>query len=230
MKWAIALATAVALVAPRAWADDAEPRFRLSLPTEEDFEAWRQPGFRVQLAYAFGGLRGQSLTPSMTAHSAELRLGVRLDEFWSLYGTFRYAVARGDRSGLRFSGTVEPTFHIIAGLSASLGVGIAGFVTGNSLGEVVPPDGGVVASYTYPTTQPPLGACTGEGVMALARLEYLFVVGSLFSTGPAVQTGLQWTGCRQSLDAIDFDTGEGVELKQFWTHHTWSFSWVLAWR
>ena len=229
---AILLLVAATGLAPRAHAeeeDEDEPIFRLSLPTKEDREAWREPGFRVQLGYAYGELFGIDGVPKGTTHSALVRVGARLSSDWSLYGAFRYAVLSGAHPGLRYTGTVEPTFDLIDGLRLTLGLGVGGFVIPEDEDPVLPEEG-IVATYTYEDTSTVLGACSGAGVVAIARLEYAFVIGPLFSTGPALSTDASWTGCRQVIDRLEPDTGRPVALEQYWHHHEVTLAWMLSWR
>ena len=63
---------------------------RLSLPTEADRVAWRRPGFRLGLGFAYGELAGLGGAPSGRLIGAKLRAGLRLDEGWSLAASFEY--------------------------------------------------------------------------------------------------------------------------------------------
>lgn len=205
---------------------DSEPIFRLSLPTEDDYTAWRSPGLRVSLGYGFGNIYGSNGVPEGSSNSFMLRAGARLDRDWSLMGSIRYAITAG---GLRYLGLIEPTYELLPGLSISAGAGLAGFVIADQ-SLPVPPADGIVATYTYADDEPVLSGCSGEGVAASVRVAYSMVVGSLFSTGPALSFNAQATRCAQSLGNADPDTGRAIELEQYWYHRGLSFDWMLQWR
>ena len=205
---------------------EGEPLFRLSLPTEDDYSAWKRPGFRVALGYGRGQIYGLYEVPEGSTTSFLLRAGARLDEQWSLMGTVRYEGAAG---GLRYIGTIEPTFDIVPRLTLSVGLGLAGFVIIDDM-QPVPPADGVVATYTYDDRDPPLGGCSGNGFAASARIAYSIIVGPIFATGPAISFGSQVTRCAEVLERSDPDTGRPIELEQYWYHNGFSFDWMLTWR
>ncbi len=211
-------------------ADDEDPEVRTSLRIETDEEAWASSGFRVGLGYAFEGIDGGGDVPGGAMHAALVRLGVRLDEDWSLMGTLRYGVLPGTPPMLRFSGTLEPTLHLTDALTVSLGMGLGGIVHPDTGARTPEPDDPLIASLTLPTDSPLLGACSGTGVIVVARAEYTFLVGELFATGPAVHADLQWTGCVETLTRVDPDSGEPIELRQFWRHVSAGLAWVFWWR
>ena len=203
-----------------------EPLFRLSLPTEDDYTVWTKPGFRISLGYGRGYVYGRNLAPGGRTTSFTLRAGARIDEHWSVLGNVQYQGAAG---GLRYLGTVEPTFDIIPRLTVSIGLGLAGFVIIDDM-PPVPPADGVVATYTYDDGDPALGGCSGSGFAATARVAYSIVLGPIFATGPAVSFGSQVTRCAQVLENSDPDTGRPIELEQYWYHNGFSIDWMLTWR
>jgi hypothetical protein len=143
-------------------------------------------------------------------------------------GTFRYGVHLGLTPGLRYGGTLEPTLNITDSLTVAVGLGVGGFVINNTGATSPRPE--IVASLTYPGTEPLLGACTGTGLLAVARAEYLFVASTLFATGPSLQVDAQWTACNQSLGRTDPDSGEAIELRQYWRNYGVSLAWLFWWR
>lgn len=224
---------------------------KLSLPTEEDFLAWKSTGFRLQLGYGYGQTLGFAPAPRFTGHSILLRPSVRLDKYWSLAGTFQYTIASGGITGLRWSATFEPVFHPVGGLAIAFGVGYGGMAgdrpydaaneplePGRQPGRtiIVKEDSGGFSqgSETHSRTADPqerLQNCSGNGWSALARVEYLLVVGSLFATGPFVQGDLQATRCAQVLaQSKDNETGESTKIRRWWGHRCWSVGWWAAWR
>jgi len=206
---------------------DTETIFRLSLPTEDDYRAWRTAGFRISLGYGYGHTYGSYDVPEGSSHSFFiLRAGARLDEDWLLIGSLRYSITAG---GLRYMGLIEPAYELFPGLTVSMGLGLAGLVIPDQTAPT-PPSGGVVATYTYAKAEPPLSGCAGDGVAASVRVAYSFVVGSVFSTGPAVNFNAQATHCTQSIGNADPDTGRAIELEQVWYHRGLTFDWMLQWR
>lgn len=203
---------------------------RTSLRTQTDEEAWSASGFRVGLGYSFDGLWGGGDVPGGTLHSALVRLGARLDADWSLLGTLRYGVVPGAPPMLRFSGTLEPTLHLTEALSVSLGLGLGGLVHPDTGARTPEPTDPLIATLTLPDASPLLGSCSGTGVIALARVAYLYEVGEVFATGPALQADVQWTGCVETLARVDPDSGEPIELRQFWRHVSAGVTWMFWWR
>lgn len=208
----------------------AEPEVRTSLAIESDEAAWQRAGFRVSLGYMLDGIVAVDGPPDGAVHTAILRVGARLDADWSLYATLRYGVRHSRPLGLRYSGTLEPTVNLTPNLSLALGVGVAGFVITDTEVPSPEPESGVVATYTLPDSKPPLGACLGAGVIALARLDYLLVSSDLLAYGPSVQFDTQWTGCVEQLGRADPDTGEPIQLRQFWQHFGASLGFAFWWR
>jgi len=206
-----------------------EPEFEASLETETPEEGWARSGFRLGLGYEYEGLIGVDNAPGGSVHSVLLRAGAKIDDVWSLFGSLRYGVIPGERAGLRFGGAIEPTFQLVDGLTLSLGVGVGGFIL--TTGAATPEPGATTpASVTLTDTTRLLGSCSGAGVLAIARVEYLFVLSGVLSMGPHVSADGQWTRCVEALGRTDPDTGEAIELRQFWEHHALSLGWTFWWR
>jgi hypothetical protein len=228
---ALALAaTAPALAEDAAKDDEGEPR--LSLPTQSDRDAWMRGGFRLSLGAAYGRLVGLEGAPSGRLLGATVRLGLRLDAAWSVFASFQYASASaaGGLSGLRFAGTIDPTWHATRNLSLALGLGFGGIVEGpTGRPDVDPLPGTIETSYTFPRPSPPLPSCTGVGVAGLARAEWTFVLGPRTATGLGVEALGQWTGCVADTGRVEPDTGQAIVRRQWWPHvgavGTWSFTW-----
>ncbi len=202
--------------------------FKPSLSIETPEESWRQPGFRVGIGYGVDDLFGRKGVPGGIHHAAILRFGPRLDETWSLLATLRYEAHFGVRPALRFGGTIEPTLHLGDRWSVAIGLGIGGFIISDTGSPTPQPD--IVATVTLPSTHPLLNSCQGEGPIALVRVEHAFIVSELFSTGPALQFDAQWTACVEHLNRSDPDTGEAIDLQQYWQHYGVSLSWMFWWR
>jgi hypothetical protein len=226
----IAALVLIALASTPVRADDDGP-VKLSLPTESDRVAWTRPGFRLQLGATYGWLVGIGGAPDGRLLGPLVRTGVRLDQDWSLLGTLQYTAASGGLSGLRFAGTIEPTWHITPQISLALGIGFGGIVEGRQVRNgPEPPVGSMGGSYTYPDASPPMAACEGTGVAGLVRGDWMFVLGPRSSTGFALEIGGQWTGCVDDTGRVEPDTAEPVVRRQFWPHLSGSLAWVVAWR
>jgi hypothetical protein len=225
--------TATASAATRASAADDDGPPRLSLPTETDRAAWRRPGFRLMLGFGYGALWGLGGAPSGRLLGPSVRAGVRLDQSWSLFVAFQYlyASSTGGLSGLRYSGTLEPTWHVTDRLSLTVGLGFGGIVEG-STGRTNPdPQPSTLeTSYTFPDAHTPLPSCSGVGVTGLGRAEYLLVLGPRSSTGLALEVYGQWTGCVEDTGRVEPDTARPIVRRQWWPHVGLSLAWVIAWR
>lgn len=226
---AVLFGTAKAHATPAA--DDGPVRF--SLPTESDRAAWRRAGFRLALGASFGDLVGLGGAPSGLLYGAVLRIGMRLDERWSILGSFQYSLASAANglSGMRFSGTLEPTWHVWGNLSLAVGLGFGGLSEGRT-GRADPeplPDT-LDTSYTFVDAQHPLPSCGGVGLVALTRAEYLFVLGPRSSTGLALELSGQWTGCVQDTGRVEPDTARPIVRRQWWPHLGGTVAWMIAWR
>lgn len=229
--------TAAAALAGAASATEAEPEedllpFKLSLPTIADAMAWQTPGFRLQLGYGYGLARGLSGAPDMDLHIIIMRAGARLDRDWSLLASFQYAVAGGQVLGMRYSGTLDPTWHFHGGFELAVGAGFAGIVDGGS-GRPEPDAAqrdGLVASYTLPDNTRLLPSCSGVGTLALARVGWTGVIGPLAATTFSLQADGQWTGCTEELGRVEPDTARPIVRRQWWAHQGLALTWTVAWR
>jgi hypothetical protein len=245
---------ATALVADRAWAeppvatasapasapaspgqpavdDDGPPR--LSLPTETDRAVWKKPGFRFGLGLVYGRLFGISGPPNAQLIGPTIRVGIRLDERWSLMGSLQYLYATGAAGtrGLRYAGTIEPTWHASEHLNLGVGIGFGGLVGPISNQPAPNPQGASPdASYTFPDARTPLQSCDGVGVTGLLRAEWMMVLGPRSSTGLALETDGQWTGCVEDTGNPEPDTATPIVRRQWWGHFGTSLAWVILWR
>jgi len=213
--------------------DDAEGEPKLSLPTEADRDAWRRTGFRMGLAIAYGQLVGLEGAPSGRLLGFLLRLGVRLDGDWSLLGSFQYdrASSISGISGLRFAGTLDPTWHVTNHLSLAVGLGFGGIVEGSTNRPEISPDpASLMTSYTLPSPNPPLPTCSGVGLAGLARAEWTVVLGPRSTTVFALEAVGQWTGCVDDTGHPDQFTGQAVVRRQWWPHTGGTFQWGFMWR
>jgi hypothetical protein len=211
--------------------DEGPPR--LSLPTEADAEAWRRSGFRLQLGLTYGRLVGLEGVPSGRLLGPTLRFGVRLDTDWSILASFQYASASasGGLSGLRFAGTVDPTWHATRHLSLALGVGFGGIVEGRTgRPDISPAAGAIDTPYTFPSASPPLPSCSGVGAVGLLRAEWAWVLGPRSATAVGVETLGQWTGCVDDTGRVEPDTGEAITRTQWWPHVGVTGTWSVTWR
>jgi hypothetical protein len=199
---------------------------RLGLPTEDDVAAWARPGLRLQLGYDYSVLSGAGPAWSWRSHGVLLRPSLRLDRWWEIGLGLRYGTAPG---GLRWSVTAEPTVRPWRRLAVSGGLGYGGLNVRTARRPEEPLPTGVLVSRTLADDEA-LPACNGSAFSSLARVEYLFVVGPLFSSGPFTQAELQWTRCQHQVAAEDGETGRAVKLTQWWRHAGVSVGWWLAWR
>ena len=219
--------------APSSSADEAEGEPKLSLPVEADREAWRRAGFRLGLGVVYGQLRGLQGAPSGRLTGFLLRLGLRLDADWSIYTSFQYALASspGGLSGLRFAGTLDPTWHVTAHLSLAVGLGFGGIVEGSTgRPDINPLPSTLDSSYTFPGANPPLPSCSGVGVAALARAEWTIVLGPRSATSLGVEAIGQWTGCVDDTGRVEPDTGRSIVRRQWWGHEGLTATWGISWR
>ena len=214
--------------------DEEEGPPKLSLPTEEDRQAWKRPGFRLSLGMTCGEFHGLRGAPSGRLLGPILRVGVRLDADWSLLASFQYASASraGELSGLRFSGTIDPTWHVTPSLSLAFGFGFGGIVEGDIARAMDPspaPDT-LESSYTFPDASSPLASCSGVGASALARGEYAYVMGPRSQFHVSLEVLGQWTGCVDDTGNLEADTGQAIERRQWWPHVGGSLTAGFTWR
>jgi hypothetical protein len=223
-----ATTTALAAAPP-----DDDPPPRLSLPTEADRVAWRKAGFRLGLGAVYGRMVGLRGAPSGRLIGPTIRMGLRLDEHWSVLGSFQYAAASssGGLSGLRFAGTLDPTWHITPRLSLALGFGFGGIVeSGTGRMDAAPLPSTLDTSYTFPDARTPIASCSGVGVAGLARIEWAYVLGSRTQTAVALEVLGQWTGCVDDTGRVEPDTGTAIVRRQWWPHTGVTLAWGFTWR
>ena len=219
------------LARTRAQDDDGEPR--LSLPTEADRVAWQRPGFRLGLAFVYGDLVGLGGAPSGRLLGAKLRAGLRLDPSWSLLTSFEYSLAsrKGGLGGLRFAGTLDPTWHVTRSLSVALGFGFGGIVESSAdRMDASPLPGELETSYTFPDARTPMAACSGVGAAGLARVEWAYVLGPRASGTIALEGIGQWTGCIDDTGRVEPDTGRAIVRRQWWPHAGATLAVGVTWR
>ena len=211
--------------------DEGEPR--LSLPTEADRDAWKRSGFRLGLGVVYGRITGLDGAPSGRLLGATIRVGLRLDPGWSILASFQYALASatGGLSGLRFAGTIDPTWHVTPHLSLAVGLGFGGIVEGStSRPEISPLPSTLGTSYTFPSPSPPLPSCVGMGVAGLARAEWSIALGPRAMTALGLEGIGQWTGCEDDTGLVEPDTGQSIVRRQWWPHLGVSGTWGIMWR
>jgi hypothetical protein len=213
--------------------DDDEGVPRLSLPTQADRDAWQTSGFRLGLGLVYGRLIGLRGAPSGRLIGPTIRVGMRLDDSWSIVASFQYAQAsqNGGLSGLRFAGTLDPTWHITPSLSIAVGFGFGGIVEGRT-GRVDadPLPSTLDTSYTFPDARTPVASCSGVGAAGLVRLEWAYVLGSRTQTGLALEAVGQWTGCVDDTNRVEPDTGTAIVRRQWWPHTGVTLAWGITWR
>ena len=211
--------------------EDAPPK--LSLPTEADRLAWTRPGFRLMLGLLYGELHGVRGAPSGRMIGAKLRAGLRLDSAWSLMTSFEYTLARRTDAlnGLRFAGTLDPTWHITRELSLAFGFGFAGIVEGDTTRtDADPLPDTIESSYTFPDASHPIKSCSGIGAAGLVRGEYGLVLGPRAQVTFAAEAFGQWTGCVDDSGRVEPDTGAVIERHQWWPHIGATFTVGVMWR
>jgi hypothetical protein len=211
--------------------DDGEPR--LSLPTQADRDAWRNSGFRLGLGLVYGRLVGLRGAPSGRLIGPTVRVGLRLDPSWSILASFQYAAASqpGGLSGLRFAGTLDPTWHVTPSISLAVGLGFGGIVEGRTgRMDADPLPSTLDTSYTFPDARHPVASCSGVGVAGLARAEWAYVLGPRAQTSVALEVVGQWTGCVDDTNRVEPDTGTAIVRRQWWPHTGVTLAWGIAWR
>jgi hypothetical protein len=211
--------------------EDGTPK--LSLPTEADRDAWRRVGFRLGLGISYGQFEGLEGAPSGRLLGFLIRLGVRLDPSWSVMASLQYArvSSPGGLSGLRYAGTLDPTWHATNHLSLAIGLGFAGIVEGSTdRPDVAPLPSTLNTSYTFPSASPPLPSCSGSGVAGLARAEWSIVLGPRSATSFGLEATGQWTGCVDDTGQVEPDTGQAIVRRQWWPHVGATAVWGITWR
>jgi hypothetical protein len=213
--------------------DNEEGEPKLSLPTESDRDAWLKSGFRFGLGATYGQFHGLGGAPSGSLRGFLLRLGLRLDADWSVLASFQYDLASssGGLSGLRFAGTLDPTWHATRHLAFAVGLGFGGIVEGStSRPDVSPLPSTLNSSYTFPSANPPLPSCSGVGAAGLLRGEWSFVLGPRASTSLSLEALGQWTGCVSDTGRVEPDTGQSIVRRQWWPHVGGTATWGITWR
>lgn len=212
---------------------DEDPEPKLSLPTEADRQAWQRSGFRLALGLVGGEFDGANGAPGGRLIGALIRAGVRLDRDWSLLGSFQYASVKRAKelSGLRFAGTIDPTFHATPNLAIAIGLGFGGIVEGSTgRADPDPLPSTLDTSYTFPNALTPVASCSGVGVAGLVRGEYSYVLGPRASTSLALEVDGQWTGCVDDTGRVEPDSGTAIVRRQWWAHTALTLAWSLQWR
>lgn len=213
--------------------DEEEGPPKLSLPTEADRAAWRRPGFRLHLGFTYGELAGLRGAPGGRLLGATLRAGLRLDADWSLVTSFEYASASrtGEIEGLRFAGTLDPTWHVTPSLSLAIGFGFGGIVEGDTARmDAQPLPGLIETTYTFPDARTPVARCSGVGAAGLVRGEWGYVIGPRSQLTVALEVIGQWTGCVDDTNRVEPDTGDAIERRQWWPHTGATATVGIAWR
>jgi len=210
--------------------EDGPPRF--SLPTESERAMWKKPGFRFGLGVVYGRFYGINGPPNSQLIGPTIRLGLRLDEAWSLMSSLQYlyATGSGGTRGLRFAGTIEPTWHATEHLSLAAGIGFGGIVQPSTSQSGTSQLGTPDTSYTYPDARTPMSSCNGVGVAGLLRAEWMMILGPRASTGLALEMDGQWTGCVDDTGVLEPDTATPIVRRQWWPHVGGSIAWGILWR
>ena len=211
--------------------EDAPPK--LSLPTEADREAWTRPGFRLELGLTYGQLHGLRGAPSGRLLGPKVRAGLRLDRDWSIITSFEYTSAKrsGGLSGLRFAGTIDPTWHVTRALSVAVGFGFGGIVEGSTgRMDAQPAPDEITSSYTFPDASHPIASCSGVGAAGLVRGEYGYVIGPRATLRMSIEAIGQWTGCTDDSGNVESDTGQALVRRQWWPHVGGTFTLGVMWR
>jgi hypothetical protein len=203
------------------------------LPTEADRLAWQRPGFRLGLGFTYGEFHGLRGAPSGRLLGVTLRAGLRLDRAWSLVTSFQYASAArtGGLAGLRFAGTIDPTWHVTSRFALAFGFGFGGIVEGSSARpDADPLPDAIETSYTFPDASTPIHSCSGVGAAALTRGEWGYVLGPRAQLTLDLEVTGQWTGCVDDTGRVEPDTGQAIVRRQWWPHAGATFTLGVAWR
>lgn len=206
---------------------------RTSLATESDEDGWTRSGFRLGLGINYGQFEGLDGAPSGRLKGVFARAGVRLDRDWSLLLSINYSLAQTPRelSGLRFAGTVDPTWHITRSVSLAVGVGFGGIVEGRPDRDDVEPLGSMLeSSYTFPDASTPLPSCSGVGLAGLVRAEWSHVLGPKASVAVSAEALAQSTACVEDTGRVEPDTARPIERRQVWPHIGGQLAVGITWR
>lgn len=206
---------------------------RRSLRLESNRAAWQLPGFRLGLGAHYDRLVGLDGAPGGGAIGAWIRPALRLDARWSLATSLQYAVLQsGDLTGMRFSGTVDPTWHVTPDLALAFGLGVGGIVESGSTdrADPTPTADELETSYTFPDARMPLPSCSGLGAAGLVRAEYGVALGPHSRITIAAELIGQWTGCVEEGARVEPDTGRPISRRQWWPHTGGAFSIGVTWR
>lgn len=194
---------------------------------------WKKPGFRFGLGLVYGRLYGINGPPDATLIGPTIRMGLRLDDKWSLMGSLQYlyATASNVMRGVRFAGTIEPTWHATEHLNLAMGIGFGGIVEPSSTRPNPDPQPGTLnTSYTFPDARTPLPSCNGVGVAGLLRGEWVWIMGPRGAMGVALETDAQWTGCVDDTGRLEPDSATPIVRRQWWPHVGASLALVMTWR
>lgn len=206
---------------------------RLSLSTERDEDAWTRAGFRLELGLVYGTLDGLDGAPRGRLVGGEMRAGVRLDRAWSILLSFQYAYASAphELSGLRYAGTIDPTWHVTRSLSLAAGFGFGGIVEGSpDRPDVDPLPSTLESSYTFPDANTPLPHCNGVGAAGLVRVEWTRVLGPRAALTVGVEGIVQATDCIDDTGRLEPDTARPIVRRQLWSHLGGQLAVGITWR
>lgn len=200
---------------------------RSSDPLLTEEQQWRAEGFRLALGADRWTALGANGAPGATGFSFRLEPSYRFAENLSLGLGLRYTVLTQTLEGLNFSATARARWHASNALRLFVG---AGFVSSVGVSGVSERD----ATFT------PL-SCDGHGLAAESGIEYLWIVGPAFATGPALTFDLVNIDCGPDPDFLSTDATAAAEeapstagalnpdAKEAW-HFAWTLGWRLQWR
>jgi hypothetical protein len=223
----------LAVLGSTAHADDPDGEVKLSLPTESDRVAWVRPGFRLGLGLDYGELVGLRGAPSGRELGVNMHAGLRLDEDWSLLVSFDYGrvSSAAGISGLRYAGTIDPTWHVSRAFSLAFGFGFGGLVEGHTnRPDVDPLPNTLDSNYNFPDAKNPLPQCSGGGIVGLVRAEYSWVIGPRSSTNVELEIIGQYTNCVDPTGRTEPDTAQPIVRTQQWPLSGGTLSWGFMWR
>lgn len=163
-------------------------------------EAWGEQGFRIQLRFGLDSISSvdgrapSSLSTESSPFSFSAEPGIRLSRWFSVSASLRYSLST---AGIRWTNTADLSLHLFHGLYVAGGLGYGGM----------------------------MGAgCEGAGgLVTVGRAGWLFPLGQVFATGPAVQW--EW----QSRLSCGGRRRDGSPRYDFGFRAS-SLAWTLAWR